>query len=54
MEGRFMHGTTVYRPKAAKNSEEGGFATTVGADDEKVIALLERERQGFDKDITVR
>jgi hypothetical protein len=52
-EGGLVDGAAVYGPETAEDAEEGRFATAVGADDEQMVALFERERECLDEDIAV-
>ena len=53
-EGWFVDGAAVDGPEPAENAEERGLAAAVGPYDEKVVAVLEGEGQGFDEDVSVR
>jgi hypothetical protein len=48
-----VHGAAVHGPQAAEDAEEGRLAAPVGADDQKVVALLEGEGESWDKDVAV-
>ena len=49
----FAHGATVDGPEAAEDTEEGGFAAAVGADDEEVSTGGNGEGEGTDEDVAV-
>lgn len=51
--GGFADGAAVDGPEAAEDTEEGGFAAAVGADDEEVGARLDGEGKGGDEGVAV-
>lgn len=48
-----MDCATVDGPKPTKDAEKGGFAATVGADDEEMVTLFEGKGESFDKDVAI-
>ena len=50
----FADGAAVDGPEAAEDAEKGGFAAAIGADNEEVVARLDGETEGADKDVAVR
>lgn len=53
VEGRLIDGAAVNGPETAEDTEEGGFAAAVGTNDEKMVTVLEREREGLDENVAV-
>lgn len=49
-----MDCAAVDGPEPTENAEEGGFAATVGSDDEEMVALFKGEGESFDEDVAIR
>ena len=51
--GGLVHTAAVHRPQATQNTEHAAFTTTVGTDDQQVVASFNPETQFFHQDISI-